>query len=202
MTKKRNVILVTDGDSVAQRAVEKAVKNIGARCISRSGGNPTPIQGAEIVELIKSAKYDPVVVMVDDKGSPSTAEGERALYEIANHPDIEVLGVIAVASNTQGVEGVKIDCSITCDGKIIKDSVNKAGAPNKGEILYGDTVDIIDKCNVPVIVGIGDIGKMDGKDDCEIGAPIITKAMEEILNRSGYLNGTKEEFKGKFRNPR
>ncbi len=41
------------------------------------------------------------------------------------------------------------------------------------------------KCNIPLIVGIGDIGKMDGKDDCEIGAPIITKAMEEIINRVG-----------------
>lgn len=198
--KKRSVILVTDGDSVAQRAVQKAVTNVGGRCISRSGGNPTPMLGVEIVELIKTAKHDPVVVMVDDKGSPSTGVGELALYEIANHPDIEVLGVIAVASNTPGVEGIKVDFSITCDGKIIKDSVDKEGLPKRGKILYGDTVDIIGKCHVPLVIGVGDIGKMAGKDDCEIGAPIITKAMEEILNRSGYFNGTKKEIKGKSPN--
>ncbi|QZY57448.1 stage V sporulation protein AE [Crassaminicella profunda] len=200
MHMKRKVILVTDGDRVAQRAVQRAVTNIGGRCISRSGGNPTPVSGSEIVELIKTAKYDPVVVMVDDKGSPATAEGERALYEIANHPDIEILGVVAVASNTPGVEGIKVDFSISCNGKIVKSSVDKQGLPKKENILYGDTVDIINQCNVPLVIGIGDIGKMDGKDDCEIGAPIITKAMEEILTRSGYFNGSKKEIRGKSKN--
>ncbi|WP_341472799.1 stage V sporulation protein AE [Anaerophilus nitritogenes] len=196
---KRKVILVTDGDSIAQRAVEQAVKNIGGRCISRSGGNPTPIGGNEIVELIKAAKYDPVVVMVDDKGSPDTGEGEWAFYDIVNHPDIEVLGAIAVASNTPGVEGVCVDFSISCNGKKVNQSVNKEGTPQKGKILYGDTVDIIKKCNVPLIVGIGDIGKMEGKDDCEIGAPIITKAMEEILIRSGYTDEHYKETQRKHR---
>ncbi|QXM06306.1 stage V sporulation protein AE [Crassaminicella indica] len=197
---KRKVILVTDGDTVAQRAVQRAVRNIGGRCISRSGGNPTPMSGREIVELIKTAKHDPVVVMLDDKGSPNTAEGECALYEIANHPDVEILGVVAVASNTPGVEGVKVDFSISCDGKIVKGSVDKEGLPQKGKILYGDTVDIINKCKVPLVIGIGDIGKMEGKDDCEIGAPIVTKAMEEILIRSGYFNGVKKEARGKSKN--
>ncbi|QEK12453.1 stage V sporulation protein AE [Crassaminicella thermophila] len=202
MTKKRRVILVTDGDSVAQRAVQRAVTNIGGRCISRSGGNPTPMSGIEIVELIKSAKHDPVVVMVDDKGSSHTGAGELALYEIVNHPDIDVLGVIAVASNTPGVAGTKVDFSITCDGEIINNSVDKEGLPKKGKVLYGDTVDIIDKCNVPLVIGIGDIGKMEGKDDCEIGAPIITKAMEEILSRRGYFNGNKKETRRKSKNSR
>lgn len=44
-----------------------------------------------------------------------------------------------------------------------------------------------DKIKVPVVIGIGDSGKMNGKDGCDIGAPIITKAMREIINRS-YLN--------------
>ncbi|MEW9124177.1 MAG: stage V sporulation protein AE, partial [Thermotaleaceae bacterium] len=168
MTEKRKVILVTDGDSIAQRAVETAVSNIGARCISRSGGNPTPVTGIEIVDLIKTAKHDPVVVMVDDKGSSKTAQGEWALYEIVNHPDIEVLGVIAVASNTQDVDGIEVDFSITKDGALIQGAVDKNGIPRKGNIIYGDTVDIIKKCEVPLIIGIGDIGKMLGKDDCEI----------------------------------
>jgi len=200
MNNKRKVILVTDGDSVAQRAVETAVANIGGRCISRSGGNPTPMTGWEIVELIKSAKNDPVVVMADDKGSPQTGQGEWALYNIINHPDIEILGVIAVASNTNGVNGIEVDFSITCDGKIIRGAVDKDGLPKKGTVLYGDTVDIIEKCDVPVIIGIGDIGKMEGKDDCEIGAPILTKAIEEILSRSGYTDETNEKYKGKFSN--
>jgi stage V sporulation protein AE len=35
-------------------------------------------------------------------------------------------------------------------------------------------------------VGIGDIGKMAGKDSYEIGAPITKKAIEIILERSGF----------------
>ena len=53
---ERKVIIVTDGDSVAQQAVEIAAKNINARTISASGGNPTPLTGQKIVELIKQAR--------------------------------------------------------------------------------------------------------------------------------------------------
>ncbi|MCT4593310.1 MAG: stage V sporulation protein AE [Anaeromicrobium sp.] len=187
MDKKRKVILVTDGDSVAQRAVEEAARNVGGRCISRSGGNPTPITGNEIVNLVKTAKHDPVVVMVDDMGDSGTAQGEMALYELANHPDIEILGVVAVAANTPGVEGVKVDFSVTSQGQIYRGAVDKQGDKTNDNILYGDTVDIIDKCNnIPIIVGVGDIGKMHGRDNVEIGSPIVTKAMEEILKKNGY----------------
>jgi stage V sporulation protein AE len=196
MIKQRRVILVTDGDSVAQRAVEKAVTNIGGRCISRSGGNPTPVTGIEIVDLIKTAKHDPVVVMVDDKGSSRTGQGEWALYEVANHPDIDIIGVIAVASNTQGVRGIEVDFSITCDGKVVKGAVDKDGFPKRGNVLYGDTVDIIEKCQVPLIIGIGDIGKMAGKDDCEIGAPILTKAMEELISHNRDKENKEDDNKG------
>src|SRR6056297_1712330 len=106
-TNKRKIILVTDGDRCARKTLEKAVLNIGGRCISRSGGNPTPIGSAEIVSLIKEAKNDPVVVMVDDRGHIGMGNGEQAMYEIVNHPEIEVLGIVAVASNTKGVRGVK-----------------------------------------------------------------------------------------------
>ncbi len=193
MIKKRKIIIVTDGDNLARRAVETAATNIGGRCISRSGGNPTPIIGSEIVNLIKEAKHDPVVVMVDDRGHQATGKGERALFEIVNHPDIEVIGVVAVASNTEYVNGVKIDFSITSDGEIVKNAVNKEGWSTNEKILYGDTVDIISDCNVPMIIGLGDPGKMEGKDDVEIGAPIITKALEEIMSRSGIKNETKQK---------
>ncbi len=193
MIKKRKIIIVTDGDNLARRAVETAATNIGGRCISRSGGNPTPIIGSEIVNLIKEAKHDPVVVMVDDRGHQATGKGERALFEIVNHPDIEVIGVVAVASNTDYVYGVIIYFSITSDGEIVKNAVNKEGWSTNEKILYGDTVDIISDCNVPMIIGLGDPGKMEGKDDVEIGAPIITKALEEIMSRSGIKNETKQK---------
>lgn len=44
---KRKVILVTDGDLVAKKAVETASRNIGARCISCSAGNPTRLSGEQ-----------------------------------------------------------------------------------------------------------------------------------------------------------
>ncbi len=185
---KRKIILVTDGDVIAQKAVEKAAKNIGGRCISRSAGNPTPISGEEIVNLIKSAKYDPVVIMVDDIGNPGFGKGEKALDYIIEHPDTKVLGVVAVASNTQDVEGVKVDFSVDYMGKIVSNAVDKNGIETNSDILYGDTVDIINKFSIPIVVGIGDIGKMKGKDNHAIGAPIITKALKEILIRSEVGN--------------
>jgi len=187
-TTKRKVILVTDGDACARKTLEIAVLNIGGRCISRSGGNPTPITSPEIVELIKEAKNDPVVVMVDDRGHIGMGKGEQAMYEIINHPDIEILGIVAVASNTKDVRGVKVDYSIDNNGNIIDAPVDKDGNKSMRKILYGDTVDVINNCNVPIVIGVGDIGKMEGKDVKEIGAPIITKALEQILKRSSIQN--------------
>lgn len=184
-TKKRKVILVTDGDSCARKTLEKAASNIGGRCISRSGGNPTPITSPEIVKLIKEAKNDPVVVMLDDKGHIGMGKGEQAMIEIINHPEIEVLGIVAVASNTAGVRGVKVDYSIDNNGDVVKAPVDKHGNVSDKKVLYGDTVDIINNLKVPIVIGVGDIGKMEGKDVVEIGAPIITKALKEIVARSG-----------------
>ncbi|SCY92157.1 stage V sporulation protein AE [Alkaliphilus peptidifermentans] len=183
---KRKIIIVTDGDRCAQRAIEIAVERIGGRCISKSGGNPTPLSGGEIVKLVKEAKNDPVVVMTDDEGNENIGIGEKVLQKLLTHPDIEVLGIIAVASNTQEVEGVHVDFSIDKNGKITDNAVDKDGKPTSQKVLYGDTVDIIEKCpKPPIIIGIGDIGKMNGKDDSRKGAPIFTRALEEIITRSG-----------------
>lgn len=178
---KRKVILVTDGDHCAQKAVETAAKNVGGRCISRSGGNPTELTGKEIVELIKTAKYDPVVVMVDDRGNTHKGPGEIAMDYIMNSREINVLGVIAVASNTHGVKGVKVDYSVDRDGNIVRSAVDKLGNQKTDKIVKGDTVDVLNELEAPVVIGIGDPGKMDGFDNVEIGAPIITKAIEEIM---------------------
>jgi stage V sporulation protein AE len=96
---KKKVIIVTDGDMAAKEAVETAASNIGARCISSSAGNPTVLSGKEMIARIMEAPYDPVVVMVDDKGAVGKGRGEAAMEEILDCTDIEVLGVIAVSSN-------------------------------------------------------------------------------------------------------
>jgi hypothetical protein len=180
---KHRVIIVTDGDYVAKTAVEEAAANIGGRCISRSAGNPTPLSGSEIVGLIKKAKYDPVVVMTDDRGHTGTGSGEEAMDFLINDPEIEVLGVVAVASNTKNVSGVKVDCSVDKKGNIIETAVDKYGNKKGTKKIIGDTVDVLNNSNVPIIIGIGDPGKMDGCDSTEIGAPIITRAMEEIIKQ-------------------
>lgn len=181
---KKRVILVTDGDGIARKAVETAALRIGGRCISRSAGNPTPMSGQKILELIRQTPYDPVVVMVDDRGDTGMGKGERVIMELAKSPEIKILGVVAVASNTEGVNGVSVDFSITKDGNIIPNTVDKYGNKRDGNKIIGDTVDILESVDVPVIVGIGDPGKMNGKDCCDKGAPIITKAMKEIIERA------------------
>lgn len=178
---KRDVIIVTDGDRCAKKAIEIAAHNIGGRCISKSSGNPTEISGHEIVRHIKNALCDPVVVMVDDKGNTHKGFGEIAMEYMLNCDEINILGVIAVASNTKGVKGIKIDYSVDRNGDIIETAVNKNGDPKLDKIIKGDTVDILNNKKVPIIIGIGDPGKMDGYDNIEIGAPIITKAMEKII---------------------
>lgn len=184
---KRRVIIVTDGDKVAQKAVEAATQNIGGRCISMSGGNPTILDGKEIVELIRMAKYDPVVVMVDDRGDNGVGKGERAMDVIVNNKDIELMGIIAVASNTPNAKGVEIDCSIDKAGNIINKAVDKYGNAKENKIIKGDTVNTLSDMQVPYVVGIGDPGKMDGYDKIEIGAPVISKAMEEIVKHYNSL---------------
>jgi stage V sporulation protein AE len=185
---KRDVIIVTDGDQVAQKAVQQAALNVGGRCISRSGGNPTPLTGEQIVEQVMIAKYDPVLVMFDDNGNGDEGDAERAIEVVANHPDINLLGVVAVASNTPMVDGADVDLCVTNQGVITNDSVDKDGIGHHSERshIYGDTVDVLQRINAPLIVGIGDIGKMQGHDHYSHGAPITTKAVEIILERSGY----------------
>lgn len=178
---KRRVILVTDGDRCAQETLEVAALNIGGRCISRSGGNPTPLTSSEIVKLVKEAKNDPVLIMVDDRGHTGIGEGEKAMLGIVKHPEIQVLGVVAVASNTSNIKGIRVDFSIDKNGNVVKKPVDKDGNISRKNLLFGDTLSIVNNLNVPIVVGVGDIGKMEGKDRSMVGAPIITKALREII---------------------
>lgn len=183
---KRKVILVTDGDKVARKAVEVAAANIGARTISASAGNPTILKGEQIIELVKKAANDPVVVMVDDRGNEGVGDGEKAMEVILKDGSVDVLGVVAVSSNGKDCDGLKISCSITQDGRVIDGAVDKYGKAVGNSEICGDTLSILKDVDNLVIVGIGDPGKMDFKDEVAEGAPITTKALQEVLKRSGH----------------
>ncbi len=179
------VILITDGDKVARRTMEYAAQRLGLRCISASAGNPTPLSGPELAELIKQAAYDPVLVMVDDKGDAGKGEGESALAYICQNQEVQVLGVIAVASNTRKARGVPVDVSITRDGRVVENPVDKDGYPDPNRpVLQGDTVDVLREVSVPVVVGIGDPGKMQGADCLDAGCEVTIKAIMEVLSRT------------------
>lgn len=189
MEQKRNIIMITDGDEYAKRAVEHAAKEIGGRCISASYGNPAKVDGPELVRLIKSAANDPVLVMFDDSGLVGEGAGETTMRYVANHEDINLLGIVAVASKTRQAEWTKVDICIDREGNLTERGVDKFGIPEMdiGRI-NGDTVYCIDSIHAPIVVGIGDIGKMGKFDDIKIGSPITLSAIKLILERSGYLD--------------
>ena len=178
---KRKVIIVTDGDEMARHAVETAAKQIGGRCISMSAGNPTEFSGAEIVELVMKAAYDPVVVMFDDNGNQNRGYGERALSSLSTYPQIEIIGAVAVASGAHPEHGTKVNFSINRHGNKINSGVDKNGNNTEADEVFGDTIGVLNELDIPIIIGIGDPGKMDGLDDPAKGAPITTKALREIV---------------------
>ncbi|WP_400163841.1 stage V sporulation protein AE [Brevibacillus sp. TJ4] len=188
---RRKVILVTDGDHIAQKVVEAVAREFGGRCISLSAGNPTPLDGSQIVELIQMAPHDPVIVMFDDNGDFGRGRGERAIEYVVKHPDIEVIGAIAVASNTRWVRGARVRYSIDNHGRLVEEAVDKDGYADVEleNRIYGDTVDILNTLQVPNVIGIGDIGKMEGRDSLRHGSPITKKAVQWILERSGADGG-------------
>lgn len=192
MKNRRKVILVTDGDEYALKTIEYVAKLVGGRCISKSYGNPTTLSGPEIVKLILQTPYDPVFIMFDDSGFLGEGAGERALKYVATHQEIEILGVIAVASKTHQSEWTRVDVSVDRFGELTHYGVDKSGLAELdiGRI-NGDTVYNLDELNIPLVVGIGDIGKMARKDHIKNGAPITKKAVEIILERSGF-NDTRD----------
>lgn len=189
MDRKRKVILVTDGDDYARKSLETIAKEIGGRCISLSHGNPSVLSGPDIVKHIKDAKCEPILVMFDDSGMIGEGAGETALKYVANHREVKVLGVIAVASRTRKEEWTRITVSIDREGNLTEKGVDKFGIQEmEAGRLYGDTVYSLDQLNIPIIVGIGDIGKMAGKDHYKIGSPITKQAVQLILERSGFYD--------------
>lgn len=189
MSTRRRVILVTDGDEYAKKAIEHVAHEIGGRCISSSQGNPSKLTGPELVQLIKKAPHDPVLVMFDDSGIVGEGAGENALKYVALHDEIEVLGVIAVAAKSRHEEWTRIDVCIDRDGVLTPNGVDKFGIPElEAGRINGDTVYCLDELDVPLIVGIGDIGKMARRDSYKVGSPITKKAVQLILERSGFYD--------------
>ncbi|WP_028411065.1 stage V sporulation protein AE [Bacillus sp. 123MFChir2] len=191
---RRRVILVTDGDEYAQRTIELLAKEFGGRCISATQSNPTKLTGRKIVELIMQTPHDPVFVMFDDSGYIGEGSGEKALKYVATNKQIDVLGVLAVASNTHHWEWTRVDVSVDREGRLTEYGVDKFGLADI-EIgrINGDTVYCLDELHVPIIVGIGDIGKMYGNDDRKRGSPITRKAIQLILERSGFYDQHKKD---------
>ncbi len=181
----KDVIIFTDGDDTAYHALSVACKELDLHPLRASRGNPTPLTGDRLIRAVVDAPRDPVVVMVDDRGDKDKGIGERALEDLVTSPELHVLGVIAVASNTHPVKGVMVDGSITNASSLVSTAVDKAGDPTQNSVLHGDTVDVLNREKFP-IVGLGDPGKMQGKDSIERGVPITKEALEEILRRSGY----------------
>lgn len=182
----KRVILITDGDHYAKEAVKKAGLQLGCETLVCSAGNPTAISGQDLVDEILNCKRDPVLVMFDDGGFNGVGIGEKTLKYVANHPQIEPLGAIAVASNSDSQEWTHVDVSLDRYGKLTPYGVDKEGIPEMdlGRV-FGDTVYSLDELHLPIVVGVGDIGKLRGVDDAKHGAPITKQAIELIIERSG-----------------
>lgn len=182
-TSRIRVIIVTDGDKSAQRAVETASLRLGLYPLMITGGNPTRISAAEALEHIIKAPYDPVVVMADDKGKIGMGPGEYLMEALIKDPRLLVMGIVAVASDTK-VRGVVVDKAVTAGRRIIEEPVNKHGNREKSghHRLEGDTVEILSRHPELFIVGCGDLGKMNGKDSAEHGAAVTAQCFREIMN--------------------
>lgn len=187
MRDKKAVIVLTDGDDTAFSALIKACQELRCYPLRASHGNPTPLDGPALIQAIVEAPEEPVVVMVDDQGESGQGPGEKALQAILRDPAVTVLGVAAVAANTHPVRGVAVDASVTQDGQVVHRAVDKDGDPVKGNVLQGDTVDVLNRFSGP-IVGLGDPGKMQGHDSLAEGVPVTTQAIREILQRSGWYD--------------
>lgn len=140
------------------------------------------MSGKQISELVLAAPVDVVVVMFDDRGKGGVGKGETALRDFAKESDIEIIGALAVASNCDHPDEVEVLFSIDADKQRVDAGVDKEGhAHTSGEkTVFGDTIGVLNQLKVPII-GIGDIGKMQCRDNPVVGAPITTKALQTIL---------------------
>lgn len=181
----KKVICITDGDAYAFQAIQHVARKFHAFCVKETFGNPTELTGGEVYRLIEAAPTELVFALFDDSGTIGVGSGERALLHIVRHPNVQVLGILAVASHTRNLEYSKVDMCIDRFGIRTGNGVDKDGFQEmEAHRINGDTVYILDQLEVPIIVGIGDIGKMGGFDSIEKGCPVTTKAIALILKRN------------------
>ena len=184
---KKRVVVVTDGDETAYRALSEACQDLDCHPLQASKGNPTPLSGEELIDAILKAPRDPVVVMVDDQGDADAGHGETALKALMDAPQLEVLGVVAVAANTRPVQGVKVEESVDRSAHLVSRAVNKAGKATSSPILGGDTVDALHSYS-GVVIGLGDPGKMGGHDAIHEGVPATKRVLQEILRKADHIH--------------
>ena len=183
-------MMVTDGDWTARQAVKTASHSLGLYLLKAAAGNPMPLSGPLVLKQILQAPREPVVVMVDDKGHKGVGAGERVIeYLLHQSEQIEVLGVIAVASNSR-VRGARVDYSVTADLQVVKNHpVSKEGAlePPRHHRLEGERVQMLESYTGLLVVGCGESGKMDGLDSANNIAEATGKGLEIILEGSDSL---------------
>ncbi|PSL43306.1 stage V sporulation protein AE [Salsuginibacillus halophilus] len=183
------VILITDGDLYARKAVETAANNLHASCLAKSSGNPTLRTAEDLLASLPYCEPHPVFLLFDDAGTSGPGPGETCLEIVVKSEKTEVLGALAVASTSHQNDWCRVDFSITRFQEITAYGVDKEGfAELELQRVRGDTLYNLDQLNIPVICGIGDPGKMGRWDAPERGAPVTTAALKEILHRSGYTS--------------
>lgn len=188
MVNEHHVIVITDGDTIAADAVQAAASALNLHTISASIGHPTKLSGQEIANLVYQATTDPVIVFFDDRGDQAQGRGETSLLELVECENITVIGAVAVASEAKLAGGVRVDASVTSKGQIVNRAVDKHGIPvsKTNAKLKGDTIDVLTRLDIPVIIGLGDPGKQHHGDDISKGAPLTKKAIQEVLKRSQF----------------
>ena len=183
---KKRVIIITDGDEYAKKTLDYLVEQIGGTCLSYLSDNPTQATPDEVKQAVHLCKEEPVYVLIDDAGVYGVGSGEAILVALAKDPQVEIIGAIAVAAHTKNMEWSRFTFAIDQHGELIPNGVDKEGVrlPEVGRI-NGDTIYSLDQLDLPIVIAIGDIGKMHGKDDIKKGSPITRKAIEIILERGG-----------------
>ncbi|SDL64637.1 stage V sporulation protein AE [Sediminibacillus halophilus] len=187
MGRPKKVIIITDGDEYAKKTMDYLSQQLGGTCLAYLSDNPTHASEKQVTEAIMAAPEEPVYVLIDDAGAPGPGAGEKILLGLAKNENIQIMGAIAVAAHTKNAEWTRFTLAIDQDGQLTSNGISKEGIPIP-EIgrINGDTIYSLDQVDIPVVVAIGDIGKMQGKDDIKKGSPITRKAIEIILERGGY----------------
>lgn len=181
----QKVIFVTDGDAIACKAIIRATKTLSIGHVILSGGNPTCCSYEDLLKKVKASEYPITVVLFDDAGQVEIGKGETLMKQLAEEEEMDIIGALAVSSADRSADWTRVDVSIDRNGQLVSQGVDKEGIPDlEDHKVHGDTVYVLDQLDIKTVVGIGDLGKMAGRDDPHKGAKITTKALKLIIERS------------------